>query len=467
VAAALLFTAAAGVLDAVYLRSLAFVRLPSWLRPYAPPRDLVARWREAAAAARPAGRRLAEGVTLIIIDGLRQDVARDLPALEALRARGRGAVLRAPFPSFSRPGYASMLTGAPPRVHGFLSNENERPSPIESVVDAARRAGVATRLLTYGHTWIADMFPAAFEEVVRLREPDLPGPPGAGRPRLDVVYLPEPDETAHEQGGASAAYRAKAIAEDGLAGRIAGRLDLGREAVIVATDHGHTDRGGHGGGEAIVRNVPFVEAGAGVAPDSGPADGAPLAAVAAEVARLLGLEPPPAEPALVAEGEAAGAPRFALLALAVLGLGLAIVFARDLRAASGALAAPALFAAFYAAPGWPFSFSLVNDTSMIPAYAGATLAMGIAASAVGFLLAGRPLAYPALALAAGAAPAVFLGALAGPGAAAALSFPRLSCGYHLALAFCAADGLFCAAIGFLFRAGGVRADTTSKDSEPS
>src|SRR5262245_57457676 len=66
----------------------------------------------------PAGPRLARRVVLILIDGLRLDTSYGRPFLDGLRARGVDARASASFPSFSHPGYVSIVTGVPPRESG-------------------------------------------------------------------------------------------------------------------------------------------------------------------------------------------------------------------------------------------------------------------------------------------------------------------------------------------------------------
>ena len=49
---------------------------------------------------------------------------------------------------------------------------------------------------------------------------------------------------------------------------IAATLDFGRDTLLVVSDHGQIDRGGHGGQDPIALVEPFVLVGAGVKPGS-------------------------------------------------------------------------------------------------------------------------------------------------------------------------------------------------------
>jgi lysylphosphatidylglycerol synthetase-like protein (DUF2156 family) len=84
-------------------------------------------------------------------------------------------------------------------------------------------------------------------------------------------------------------YADAAAAIDKLIGTL--DIDLARDAIVITADHGHTDRGGHGGREPDVRAVPLVLAGAGIVPGAQTA-GAMLADVAPTVCALLGIPAP-------------------------------------------------------------------------------------------------------------------------------------------------------------------------------
>lgn len=435
---ALAATIAAAALDVALLRSFEFITWPSWRAPYAPQEAVVREWNERVRGRADAARR-SSGVTLIIIDGLRVDALAEMPALRTLAKVGRQSSLRVEFPSFSRVGYATMLTGAPPRVHGFLSNHNKRPSPIDSVADLARRGGIRTRLMTSGHVWIPQMFPQAFEEVSKLVE----GYPAAKKPYLDIIYIDEPDDAGHRFGGASPQYRAKAREVDGLVAGILSGIDLSRETAIVVSDHGHLDRGGHGGSEEVVMHVPLVEAGPGIAAG----DDGRLEWVAGEIARVLGLPAPPPPPA---PATSRGAIAAAAAGIVVLALASQALLRARLRAILAAVVAAGAFAALYALRH-PFSFSCVNDARDIPRFAAEVYAIGLAGLLAGFTAGGFRRDFFPAALALAIACAAAAGGVSGPTAATALDHPQAAYLYDLALGFVASAGtasLLAAAFSF-------------------
>jgi Type I phosphodiesterase / nucleotide pyrophosphatase len=91
-------------------------------------------------------------------------------------------------------------------------------------------------------------------------------------PRLSFVYLGAVDAAGHIA-GAGAVYRDAALAADRRVGRllaaVRSRPSYPREAwtAVVVTDHGHLDRGGHGGREPEVATAWVAAAGPGL--DSG------------------------------------------------------------------------------------------------------------------------------------------------------------------------------------------------------
>jgi predicted AlkP superfamily pyrophosphatase or phosphodiesterase len=90
-------------------------------------------------------------------------------------------------------------------------------------------------------------------------------------PRLSFVYLGAVDAAGH-LAGAGDVYRAAALATDRRVGRqlaaVRGRPLYPREGwmVVVVTDHGHLDRGGHGGREPEVATAWVAAAGPGIVP---------------------------------------------------------------------------------------------------------------------------------------------------------------------------------------------------------
>jgi len=108
--------------------------------------------------------------------------------------------------------------------------------------------------------------------------------PGGGVPRVSFVYLGAVDFAGHAT-GTGGAYLTALRAADQRVGRLLGVASLSsreRWTMVVVTDHGHLDEGGHGGREPEVTTAWAAAAGPGIAPG-----GPPLITRQDEVAPLV------------------------------------------------------------------------------------------------------------------------------------------------------------------------------------
>jgi len=231
------------------------------------------------------GRPLTSGITVLLIDGLRLDASRKMPTLNALRGRGADIEAEVGTPSFSRPGRATLVVGAPPEIHGVTTNRQKRELAIDNLF---RRVGEldGTCRVAGSAIW-PGLFARDISKCGVFRPGESKEGPGAFERQVGDVriaqekgvnfVLEQPallriadilstDFAAHEYGGRSSQYEAEVQRADSLLAGIVARLDLARETVVVVADHGHRDEGGHGGDEASVLAIPIVMAGAGVKP---------------------------------------------------------------------------------------------------------------------------------------------------------------------------------------------------------
>ena len=237
-------------------------------------------------------------VLLIGIDGVRPDVlaAAATPNLNALAEAGYfNSRAQTTSRTVSGPAWSSMLTGVWPEKHGVLSNDfngNSLSAYPDFLTRAERNSGGAHTLAAV--TWaplvtVADGGPvlsAAIDERI-LVNGDSVGWPEAdsiiarlaaerlARDDLDAVfvYLGNPDVVGHDTGSLSAEYRAAIEAADLQVGvlldalrRRAGYSDE-HWLVLVSTDHGRRDDGGHGQPSSLERTIFVI----GFGPGAGPA----------------------------------------------------------------------------------------------------------------------------------------------------------------------------------------------------
>lgn len=254
----------------------------------------------------PTGAPLSSGVTVLLVDGLRLDASRRMPTLNALRVRGASIDATVGTPSFSRPGRATLVVGAPPSVHGVTTNRQKRPIALDNLIRRVGAFGGACRLAG------SRIWPGLFkDDIARCgvhQEGEAKEGPGmfvqqvpairAAQERGIEFVLAQPamlriadiistDFAAHEYGGTSPEYQAELLRVDAMIANLASRLDLTRETLVITADHGHRDQGGHGGAEPEVLAIPIVMVGAGIRA-SITVDGQ-QADIAPTLAALLGL----------------------------------------------------------------------------------------------------------------------------------------------------------------------------------
>ncbi|RNI19048.1 phosphodiesterase [Flexivirga caeni] len=236
-------------------------------------------------------------VCLIGIDGLRLDIALEegvAPVLSSMMQHSAVASMQMEVPTISGPGWSSLLTGASHDEHGVRDNSfvGQRlahhpdflsrafyadqktttfaaagwpplvdPAGVGPVIHARaeqQRAGLHGLVVRDGETYgyrradgeVADVAVA----VLREHAPDA-----------SFVYFCQADEAGHLFGAQTPEYRSAITCVDAQLGRVLEAI-TDRDAdgserwlVVVTTDHGHLDRGGHGGGEPEVRRS-FVAA---------------------------------------------------------------------------------------------------------------------------------------------------------------------------------------------------------------
>jgi hypothetical protein len=379
------------------------------------------------------------------------------------------------------------MTGVPPRDSGVRSNENLRVAGLDDVARRVRAAGLRTAVVSTCVDWWPRLFPGSFHEARVTTETEVRAE--AERLGADaaftVVHLCRVDHAGHASGARSAAYTAAAAEADRLTAELARAPAWAGANVVVTADHGHRDRGGHGGAEPEVRASFLAAAGPTVARGARVADArsvdvaptlaawlgvpSPAAATGRTLVEVMGLDARAAQAFAAEDARRQARVAEATLpadddpsrgwqigrgaAVALLLLWLAIRARRHPRAvAGGAAALFVILAAFWLAFGAP-SFSAAR-TGSVWVWALASIAFVVAAAAFAMVLHRRearggvvatlvPLSLPAL--------LAFVHA--------GLFAPRIACepawlavapafAYTIATAACAA-----AAIAVVFEAG--------------
>ncbi len=256
----------------------------------------------------PLGKPLTRRVVFVLIDALRDDTSRKtdvMPFLNQLRQQGAWATVHSRTPSYSAPGYSVLMTGAWPDISdGPAMNpddgEQARAWTQDNLFSAAHRAGLRTAVS--GYFWFEGLIPqdavdahfytpgeddAADVDVVNAALPWLK----SGDYQFILIHIDQVDYAGHHQGGPrDPRWDAAATRADNLLKEIVSTLDLEQDTMLVVSDHGQIDRGGHGGQDPIVLVEPLVLAGAGVRPGAYP--DVQQVDVAPTIAALLGLNIP-------------------------------------------------------------------------------------------------------------------------------------------------------------------------------
>lgn len=250
---------------------------------------------------------LAQRVILVLVDGLRLDASREMAALNGLRQRGADFSLRIGQPSLSYPSWTVIVSGAWPEISGVTTNWYDGPVQTDTIFRRAQEAGMPAVVIG-GGGW-EKLYGPHLTDFIAVKGPeDESAPPEEWaemdaesfrhstvvlrehREGLILIYFGGTDELAHRFGGTSTQYRDEVRRVDDYIARLAERLDWERDALIITSDHGHVDIGGHGGWEPEVLHVPLVMVGKGIRQGAYPerlqADIAPT------LAALLGLPIP-------------------------------------------------------------------------------------------------------------------------------------------------------------------------------
>jgi len=247
-------------------------------------------------------------VLLVLVDGLRLDASRSMRSLERVRAQGADLDATASRPSYSRPGRATLVTGASPEIHGATTNRHPGAVLLDNLFrGVARGEGeVAVAGSDLWRSLFGPDLPRASYRESKLKElrggfervlPEMASSEWEDaawllekKPRIGVLDLVTPDYAAHEFGSRSPEYGRACAFSDRVIQRLMDDVDLWRTLVVITADHGHIDPGGHGGDEAEVLAVPLVIVGRGVR--AGVRGEARQLDVAPTIAALLGLPIP-------------------------------------------------------------------------------------------------------------------------------------------------------------------------------
>jgi len=223
-------------------------------------------------------------VALVVIDALRADTffGDAFASFRAAHPTAASGVVRTSPVSMSTAGVRSMATGTFPDLFDVLHNWDNVASGLPGVPGLARDAGRSTAI--YGDSIWRELFPKGFvvadtevnlpRIIFYLRAETLVDEIRVGRladrlrkeppPDFLVLHLVGMDHAGHRRGVKSAAYADVARKTAAHVENIV-RLLPADTTVLLTSDHGATDSGGHGGGSEAETTAPLFAFGAGIA----------------------------------------------------------------------------------------------------------------------------------------------------------------------------------------------------------
>ncbi len=219
-------------------------------------------------------RPLTSQVVLVLADGLRYDTSLQMPYLNSLRQEGAQARLVSTPSSNCQSAWTALISGARPEVNDAPlfdhSYELIRPIATDHLFATLDRAGFTGGVAGF-HWWERLVRPELLytryyvttedDAADRLVIDRALGFLNEFRPNFLLVHLRQIDAAGHKHGGASREYQQAALRCDEYIRLLATSMNLKRSVLIIVSTHGHLDQGGHGGGEAVVLNMPFVMVG--------------------------------------------------------------------------------------------------------------------------------------------------------------------------------------------------------------
>lgn len=217
-------------------------------------------------------------LVFIIIDGLSYADSARLASLNEFKKKSIHSKIKIYEPTLSLTSWMTFLTGAPPDIHGFISPACEaKYTACENLFSIAKSRTLKTAL--FGHkdwkplvgefidigfyknfnplnTNIIDIDAEIMSNAISYIKNE--------RPNFTLIHLPGLDRTSHIFGKKSHEYKVHIEKLDGVLSAFLNSSLVNERYVVVASDHGHVEKGGHGGGEAEVTGALFMMAGPGV-----------------------------------------------------------------------------------------------------------------------------------------------------------------------------------------------------------
>ncbi len=208
---------------------------------------------------------ITDQVLLLFVDGMRYDRMLEVntPNIDRLRANGTTfSNYYSIQPSYSRVNYAGFSTGSTTNITNVYANAYDKELEIPTFFDIINTTDLTTGLVTGGGGWklflerSTDVFVKVKTEYHGLNQDSFIRDAALTSiqdnfTNIQMVTFIDVDGNGHEFGAASLEYAQAIINADTYIGEILDLYDslgqLENTTVIVFSDHGMLDEGGHGG----------------------------------------------------------------------------------------------------------------------------------------------------------------------------------------------------------------------------
>ncbi|SEF54436.1 Type I phosphodiesterase / nucleotide pyrophosphatase [Caloramator fervidus] len=201
-------------------------------------------------------------VCIILIDGLRLDAIKYMPFIKKQINEKKALFYKSScfIPSLSRPGYVRIFSGSSTKINGVSKNFYPIPSTIPDIFLLSRKKGLKTALC--GYYWIYELYPFSFNYKYIYFNDDSNIFTKAlniidkHKPDLILIHPMKVDKAGHKYGGISLNYKKACIEIDNDIQKLYEKIK--NYTIIITSDHGHKDKGGHGDDNLKCLEIPII-----------------------------------------------------------------------------------------------------------------------------------------------------------------------------------------------------------------
>ncbi len=218
-------------------------------------------------------------VVVVVISGLSADALTHLPlpTLNTLREAGATATVVVLPPTYRRPVWTNLVSGAPAALNDAppfeVFNPENRPATVETIFDTVRRQ--SGQVMVVGNALWQEMFPGSIRFwPMPADEADFLAGEGAGiaamlddgSVRLAVFQFDHLFAAAQAPGEGAENYLRAAGQVDRYLSQLLHALNMDETTLIITSDFGLLAGGRRGGGDFEVVNLPLIMTGKDIIP---------------------------------------------------------------------------------------------------------------------------------------------------------------------------------------------------------